>query len=153
MLLPFTMNTSTHLHYSIYPSKLIQLLLFLILFILISVFFHQSHFIFKQLLIVILFQNITNFASLRILVKFVTYQTLLFTIFFLNHNAFTLIHIYIFIILLLIQLIRHFLIIIHFLNYLSNLLKLFLFAPFTVPKNFRKSLVKFFAVLSVLKTH
>jgi len=153
MQLAFTMKTSTHLHYSIYPSKQIQLLLFLILFILISVFFHQSHFIFKQLLIIILFQNITNFASLRILVKFVTYQTLLFTIFFLNHNAFTLIHIYILIILLLIQLIRHSLMIIHFLNYLSNLLKLFLFASFTVPKNFRKSLVKFFAVLSVLKTH
>jgi len=153
MQLAFTMKTSTHLHYSIYPSKQIQLLLFLILFILISVFFHQSHFIFKQLLIVILFQNIANFASLRILVKFVTYQTLLFSIFFLNHNAFTLIHIYILIILLLIQLIRHSLMIIHFLNYLSNLLKIFLNVTFAVPKNFRKSLVKFFAVLSVLKTN
>ena len=153
MLLAFTMNTSTHLHYSIYFSMHIQLLLFLILFILIFVFFHQSRFIFTQLSFVILFQNITNFACLRILVKFVTYQTLLFTIFFLNHNAFTLVHIYIFIILLLIQLIRHFLMLIHFLNYLSNLLKLFLCDPFAVPKNCRKSLVKFFAVLSVLKTH
>ena len=107
MLLAFIMNTSIHLHCSIYPSMRILLLLFLILFILISFFFHQSRFIFRQLSVIILFQNIINFVSLRILVKFLTYQTLLFTIFFLNHYAFTIVHIYIFIILLLIQLIHH----------------------------------------------
>ncbi len=153
MLLAFIMNTSIHLHCSIYPSMRILLLLFLILFILISFFFHQSRFIFRQLSVIILFQNIINFVSLRILVKFLTYQTLLFTIFFLNHYAFTLVHIYIFIILLLIQLIHHFLMSIHFLKNLFNLLKFFLCAPFAVPKYCRKFMVGFFADLSVPRTH
>ena len=107
-LLAIVMNTFVHLRYSICPNKQIQLLLFLILFILISFSCHQFRFIFKQFLVKILFQNIINFTTLRILVKFLTYRTLLFTIFFLNPNAFTLVHIYIFVILLLIQPIHHF---------------------------------------------
>ena len=144
MLLVIAMNTWTHLLYSIYLGMQIQFLLFLILFILISFSSHQFRFIFAQFLVVILFQSIINFISLHTLVKFLTYQTLLFTISFLNPNVFILIHICIFVILILTQLIHHFLMWVHFLNYLFNLLKLILYSPFTVPKYYRKSLDSLF---------
>ena len=123
-----------------------QLLLFLILFILIFFFYHQFRFVFTQFLVIILFQSIIYFTSLRTLIKFLTYQTLLFTISFLNPNAFILIHIYIFIILISIQLIRYFSMSVHFLNYLFNLLKLVLYSQFAVPKYFHKSLDNLVAV-------
>ena len=144
MLLVIAMKTWTHLLYSIYLDMLIQFLLFLILFILISFSSHQFHFIFAQFLVVILFQSIINFISLHILVKFLTYQTLLFTISFLNPNVFILIHICIFIILILTQLIHHFSLWVHFLNYLFNLLKLILYSLFAVPKYYRQSLDNLF---------
>ena len=153
MLLVIAMNTWTHLLYSIYLGMQIQFLLFLILFILISFSSHQFRFIFAQFLVVILFQSIINFISLHTLVKFLTYQTLLFTISFLNPNVFILIHIYIFIILISIQLIRHFSMSVHFLNYLFNLLKLVLYSQFAVPKYFHKSLDNLVAVWSDLKAH
>ena len=151
MILVIVMNIWIHLLYSICPNMQTQLLLFLILFILIFFFYHQFRFVFTQFLVIILFQSIIYFTSLRTLIKFLTYQTLLFTISFLNPNAFILIHIYIFIILISIQLIRHFSMSVHFLNYLFNLLKLVLYSQFAVPKYFHKSLDNLVAVWSDLK--